>query len=208
MSKKAEKPTRLVGYARVSTQDQTPRSQVKALTEAGVEPKLIFKDTASGAATDRPGLEACLKALQPGDVLVVYRLDRLGRSLRHLVDLVDEMQKKQVGLRSLSDGIIDTTSASGKMIFGIFSVLAAFERDLIKERTRVGLDAARARGRKGGRPGYTAEDQRVLAAKSLYEDGKSISEILRILGIKSKATLYRRLRAAGVEVGKAASRKT
>src|SRR5262245_32245113 len=119
MSTKAARSGRLVGYARVSTQDQTLRAQVKALTDAGVEPRLVFKDTASGARADRPGLEACLKALQEGDVLVVYRLDRLGRSLRHLVDLVDELQEKKVGLRSLSDGIIDTTTAGGKLIFGI-----------------------------------------------------------------------------------------
>ena len=202
MGKKPAQPSRLVGYARVSTQDQTLRSQVKALADAGVEPKLVFRDTASGAKASRPGLDACLAALRPGDVLVVYRLDRLGRSLRHLVDLVDLLQQKKVGLRSLGDGVIDTTTAGGKLIFGIFSVLAEFERELIREQTNAGLSAARARGRKGGRPGYTKEDQRVLAAKSLYEDDKPIGEILRILGIRSKATLYRRLRAAGVKVGR------
>jgi DNA invertase Pin-like site-specific DNA recombinase len=207
MSKKSVQTGRLVGYARVSTQDQTLGSQVKQLTEAGVERRLIFKDTASGAKASRPGLEACLLDLEPGDVLVVCRLDRLGRSLRHLVDLVEELQKKKVGLRSLSDGVIDTTTAGGRLVFGIFSVLAEFERELIRERTRVGLDAARARGRRGGRPGYTPEDQRVLAAKSLYEDGRPVGEILRILGIRSKATLYRRLEVAGVEVGGPARRE-
>lgn len=204
MTQRAEKPVRLVGYARVSTRDQTPRAQIQALTGHGVARTLIFTDTASGAKADRPGLEACLRALQPGDVLVVSRLDRLGRSLRHLVDLVEQLRAKQVGLRSLGDGALDTTTASGQLVFGLFSVLAEFERELTRERTRAGLAAARARGRKGGRPGYTAEDPRVIAAKSLYQDGRPICEILRILGIKSKATLYRRLEVAGVPPGQPA----
>lgn len=194
--------TQLIGYARVSTDDQNLHAQIKALREHGVERRHVFTDKASGAKANRPGLERCLAALQSGDVLVVWRLDRLGRSLRHLVDLMEHLQGRGVGLRSISDGIVDTTSAGGKLIFGIFSVLAEFERELIRERTCIGLAAARSRGRRGGRPGYTSDDPRVIAAKSLYLDGRPIPEILRILDLKSKSTLYRRLRIAGVEPGK------
>ena len=193
--------SRLIGYARVSTLDQNLHSQIKALTDHGVPRRLIFTDKASGASADRPGLEECLGKLQNGDVLVIFKLDRLGRSLRHLVDLVDELQKKNVQLRSLSDGLIDTTTAGGRLIFGIFSVLAEFERELIRERTNIGLAAARARGRKGGRPGYTKSDPRVVMAASLYKDGKPIQEILTILGLKHKSTLYKRLKVAGIQVG-------
>ena len=135
------------------------------------------------------------------DGLVIFTLDRRGRSLRHRFVLVDELQKKNVQLRSLSDGLIDTTTAGGRLIFGIFSVLAEFERELIRERTNIGLAAARARGRKGGRPGYTKSDPRVVMAASLYKDGKPIQEILTILGLKHKSTLYKRLKVAGIQVG-------
>src|SRR4029434_7418008 len=141
---------RLRGYARVSTAEQDLRLQLAALRSAGCSDTHIFCDTASGTRTARPGLEACLRALEPGDTLVVWRLDRLGRSLTHLVSVMEEIRGRHVGCRALCDGAIDTTSASGELIFHIFSALAQFERRLIQERTRAGLAAARARGKKGG----------------------------------------------------------
>ena len=138
---------RLIGYARVSTGEQELQMQLDALEEAGcVE---IFKDKASGARSSRPGLDACIEALEPGDTLVVWRLDRLGRSMPHLVSLVQELLGKGIGFRSLLDGAIDTTTASGELMFNIFSSLAQFERRLIQERTQAGLAAVRARGRLG-----------------------------------------------------------
>src|SRR5438094_3385927 len=142
----------LIGYARVSTTDQDLSLQLEALRQAGCRAAWIFRDTTSGAQTTRPGLEACLRALEPGDTLVVWRLDRLGRSMTHLVTVIEELLGRQVGFRALCDGAIDTTTASGELVFNIFSALAQFERRLIQERTKAGLAAARARGRKGGRP--------------------------------------------------------
>src|SRR5215467_1959908 len=141
--------SRLVGYARVSTNGQELKLQTDALLKAGVPKRLIFVDKISGAKAARPGLDACLQELKQGDTLVVWRLDRLGRSLRHLIDLVDELHGRHVGLKSLNDGGLDTTTANGKLIFNIFASLAEFERQLIQERTRAGLTAARARGRLG-----------------------------------------------------------
>jgi DNA invertase Pin-like site-specific DNA recombinase len=141
---------RLIGYARVSTTDQDLSLQLDALQHAGCHPDQIFRDTASGARTARPGLEACVQALAAGDTLVVWRLDRLGRSMPHLVTMIAALLERQVGFRSLCDGAIDTTTASGELVFYIFSALAQFERRLIQERTRAGLAAARARGKKGG----------------------------------------------------------
>jgi len=143
--------SRIVGYARVSTQEQDVQLQMDALEKAGCSKNDIFSDCISGAKTQRPGLEKCLEQLQTGDVLLVWRLDRLGRSMVHLIKLVEDLGKKGIGFRSLCDGVIDTTTASGELIFNIFSSLAQFERRLIQERTRAGLDSARARGRKGGR---------------------------------------------------------
>src|ERR671923_2651926 len=142
---------RLMGYARISTPDQDLSLQRDALRRAGCPDDLIFVDIASGARAARPGLEACLRVLAPGDTLVVWRLDRLGRSMTHLVTVIEELLGRQVGFRALCDGAIDTTTASGELIFHIFSALAQFERRLIQERTRAGLAAARARGKKGGR---------------------------------------------------------
>jgi len=138
---------RMMGYARVSTSDQDVSLQWEALRRAGCQEPHIFCDTASGAHTARPGLEACIRALAPGDMLVVWRLDRLGRSMAHLVTLIEGLLQRQVGFRSLGDGAIDTTTASGELVFHIFSALAQFERRLIQERTLAGLAAARARGR-------------------------------------------------------------
>src|SRR5258707_8644899 len=165
---------RLVGYARVSTQDQDLALQIDALLKYGVAEDLIFTDKASGAKHQRPGLDACLAQLRDGDVLLVWRLDRLGRSVRHFVTLIDQLREKSIGFRSVCDGAIDTTTPSGELIFHVFSALAQFERRLIQERTNAGLAAARARGRKGGRPPIMADDWRIVLATKPFKD-KSIS---------------------------------
>ena len=152
---------RLVGYARVSTGGQDLDLQLDALEECGGAKKLIFTDKASGASWDRAGLETCVNHLRPGDVLLIWRLDRLGRSVRHLVRLIDRLKELGAGFRSVCDGAIDTTTSSGKLIFHIFSSLAHFERRLIQERTKAGTTAARARGREGGRPPTKANDPKV-----------------------------------------------
>ncbi len=182
---------RLIGYARVSTTEQDLRLQLDALNKAGCVK--VFEDKASGARSKRPGLEACVAALEPGDTLVVWRLDRLGRSMPHLVSLVEELLGNGIGFRSLLDGAIDTTTASGELMFHIFSSLAQFERRLVQERTTAGLAAARARGRLGGRPAITAADPRVAAARRLHKDHSlSIDDICKTLGI-SRPTFYRYL---------------
>ena len=185
--------TKLVGYARVSTHDQDVQLQLDALKQAGCSEQHIFIDKASGARADRPGLEACLQGLEPGDTLLVWRLDRLGRSMPHLVMLIEELLIKRIGFRSLCDGAIDTTTASGELIFNLFSALAQFERRLIQERTKAGLAAARAQGRKGGRKPITIEDPRVQMAKRMHHDhSMNIARICRTLKI-SRATFYRYL---------------
>jgi DNA invertase Pin-like site-specific DNA recombinase len=182
---------RLVGYARVSTNGQELRLQHDALLKAGVTKKLIFVDKISGAKAARAGLDDCLRELKEGDTLVVWRLDRLGRSVRHLIDLMEQLRQRKVGFKSLCDGAIDTTTASGELIFNVFACLAQFERRLIQERTRAGLEAARARGRHGGRKSMPINDPRVQTAKKMHSD-KSISvpDICQTLRI-SRATLYR-----------------
>jgi DNA invertase Pin-like site-specific DNA recombinase len=181
----------LIGYARVSTADQDLSLQLEALRHAGCQDAWIFRDITSGARTARPGLEACLRALGPGDTLVVWRLDRLGRSMTHLVTVIEELLGRQVGFRALCDGAIDTTTASGELIFHIFSALAQFERRLIQERTRAGLAAARARGKKGGRKPRCAEEPRVRMAYMMYVDQQlSVADICQTLRI-SQATFYR-----------------
>ena len=152
---------RLVGYARVSTDDQNLSLQIDSLVGLGVEQDLIFTDKISGAKSARPGLDQCLAQLRQGDTLLVWRLDRLGRSMPHLVELIEELRNRGVGFRSVNDGVIDTTSASGELIFHIFSALAQFERRLIQERTRAGLAAARARGHVGGRPAIEIDEAKV-----------------------------------------------
>ena len=184
---------RLIGYARVSTAEQDLQLQLDALNKAGCEKVFEDKASGSGARSMRPGLDACVAALAPGDTLVVWRLDRLGRSMPHLVGLVEDLMGKGIGFRSLSDGAIDTTTASGEFMFHIFSSLAQFERRLVQERTTAGLAVARARGRLGGRPAITAADPRVAAAKRLHQDRSlSIDEICATLGI-SRPTFYRYL---------------
>ena len=186
----------LVGYARISTTDQTLGLQRDALTAAGCE--RLFTDTASGSRADRPGLEEALDFLRPGDTLVVWRLDRLGRSLRHLIETMTALQERGIGFRSLQESI-DTTTSGGKLVFHVFGALVEFERDLIRERTSAGLAAARARGRKGGRP-RALDARRARIALALYNDkANSIADICRTLRI-SRATLYRYLKARPDEV--------
>jgi DNA invertase Pin-like site-specific DNA recombinase len=184
---------RILGYARVSTDDQDLSLQIDALQKHGIPKSLIFTDKLSGAKDDRPGLRKCLDSLEDGDVLVVWRLDRLGRSMRHLITLVEDLRSCDVGFRSLNEGAIDTTSASGELIFNIFSALAQFERRLIQERTKAGLAAARARGRCGGRPRLESEQAKVRAAKKLSGDRSiTVDDICKTLGI-SRSTYYRYL---------------
>jgi DNA invertase Pin-like site-specific DNA recombinase len=180
----------LIGYARVSTADQTLALQQDALKQAGCDP--IFTDTASGASTERPGLDQALSHLRNGDTLVVWRLDRLGRSLQHLIQTVTELDQRGIGFKSTQENI-DTTTSGGKLVFHIFGALAKFERGIIQERTQAGLQAARARGRRGGRPKRQRSSRKVAMARALYADKtNSVSEICKTLGI-SRATLYRYL---------------
>jgi DNA invertase Pin-like site-specific DNA recombinase len=177
----------LIGYARVSTHDQTLNLQQDALTKAGCSK--LFTDTASGAKAERKGLDEALDYVRSGDTLVVWRLDRLGRSLPHLIATMTNLEERGIGFKSLTENI-DTTTSGGKLIFHIFGALAEFERNLIRERTQAGLAAARERGRIGGRPKALTPRQ-ISIAQSLYDDPKnSISEICRTLKI-SKVTLYR-----------------
>jgi len=183
--------SRLIGYARVSTQEQEPQLQLDALEKAGCDKNKIFIDKVSGAKAERPGLNQCLAELKPGDTLLVWRLDRLGRSMPHLVSLIEELKAKNIGFKSICDGAIDTTTASGELIFNIFSSLAQFERRLIQERTRAGLEAARARGRKGGRKKVEATNPRVQMAKKMHKNhDMSIDDICKTLKI-SRASFYR-----------------
>jgi len=177
-----------VGYARVSTEDQTLDFQLDALKSGGCD--RIHKDVAGGTTAQRAGLERALYELRAGDTLVVWRLDRLGRSLTHLINTVSELKAKGIGFRSLTEHI-DTTTPSGQLIFHIFGALAEFERSLIRERTLAGLAAARARGRTGGRPALEGTDSRVQLAAKLFDDKTNkINDICRTLSI-SRATLYR-----------------
>src|SRR5215210_7381035 len=177
----------LIGYARVSTLDQTLALQQDALTAAGCEH--IYTDTASGALTDRPGLSEALSHLRLGDTLVVWRLDRLGRSLAHLIETIRELEAGGVHFKSLQEQI-DTTTSGGKLIFHVFGALAEFERDLIRERTHAGLAAARARGRLFGRP-RSLTTRKVEQLQTLAKDERTtVGEICQTLGI-SRATYYR-----------------
>jgi DNA invertase Pin-like site-specific DNA recombinase len=179
----------LVGYARVSTADQNPQLQHDALKLAGCD--RVFTDKASGAASDRPELAAALDYLRDGDTLVVWRLDRLGRSLKHLLEVVNALDERGVGFRSIHEAI-DTTTSTGKLVFHIFGALAEFERDLIKDRTTAGLAAARARGRVGGRKPVMTVKQ-VEVAQQMYAAGDStVADIAKVLGV-SRATVYRQL---------------
>lgn len=188
-----------VGYARVSTREQNLNIQVIALEEAGCEK--IYEEVVSGVKAERPKLNNLIKQLRPNDVLVVWKLDRLGRSLKNLISLVQELMQNNIGLCSLNDPI-DTTTSQGRLIFNIFASLAEFERDIICERTQAGLSAARARGRRGGRPkGISKQSEATAcAAETLYKEKKiSVIEICKKLSI-SKSTLYKYLRYRNVEI--------
>ena len=190
-----------IGYARVSTSDQNLQLQEDALNKAGCE--LIFYETASGAKTDRPELNRLMEHLRADDVVVVYKLDRLGRSLKHLLEVVDTLNKQKVGLQSITD-MINTTTPQGRLFFNISASLAEFEKDLIRERTQAGLVAARARGRKGGRrTGMSKEaEQKAILAESYYREEKlGVSQIAKEIGV-SKMTLYKYLRYRNVPIGK------
>ena len=189
-----------IGYARVSTRDQTVALQVDALTAVGCGK--VYTEVISGAATERPILAKLLDEVRPGDIVVVWKLDRLGRSLKHLVETVNLLLQQDVGIKSLNDPI-DTTTPQGRLVFNLFASLAEFERDVIRERTQAGLSAARARGRTGGRPkGLPQHSQATAcAAETLYREGKlSAQQIAEHLHI-SKSTLYAYLRHRGVPVG-------
>ncbi|QIL78149.1 recombinase family protein (plasmid) [Hymenobacter sp. HDW8] len=183
-----------IGYARVSTRDQNLELQLDALTKAGCE--TIYQEKVSGGASaSRPELERLLTQLRPGDTLYIYKLDRLGRSLKHLLQVVGDLQQRGVGLVSLTDAI-NTTSAQGRLVFNLFASLAEFERELIRERTHAGLAAARARGRVGGRQrGLSEEAERTaIIAETLYREQQlGVNEIAQRLRI-SKVTLYKYLR--------------
>lgn len=178
----------LLGYARVSRTEQNPDLQVDALQGTGCV--RVFIDKASGSLSARPELDRVMEQLRPGDTLVVWKLDRLGRSLRHLVNTVTRLAEQQVGFRSLQEKI-DTTTASGKLVFHVFAALAEFERDIIIERTQAGLTAARARGRRGGRPSVMSPEK-TTAARQMHQSKKSVAEIARVLAV-SRATIYRHL---------------
>ena len=189
-----------IGYARVSTKEQSFDLQIDALRSAGC--KKIYREVVSGAKAERPVLNGLLQELRAGDVLVIWKLDRLGRSIRHLVELAGTLLEQDIGLKSLNDPI-DTTTSQGRLVFNLFASLAEFERDLVRERTQAGLTAARARGRKGGRPkGLPPQAQRTAcAAETLYREQRlSVREIAEELGI-SKSTLYEYLRHRGVPIG-------
>ena len=180
-----------VGYMRVSKSDGTQvlDLQEDALIEAGVEREKIWHDMASGKDDDRSGLANCLKALNAGDVLVIWRLDRLGRNLKHLVETVEELDKRGIAFKVLTGAPIDTTTSQGKLIFAIFAALAAFERDQIVERTKAGLSAARARGRVGGRKPVLTPSKLRQAQTAMQHRDTSASQLCKELGI-SRTTLY------------------
>jgi DNA invertase Pin-like site-specific DNA recombinase len=177
----------LIGYARVSTEDQNLNLQCDALQKAGCEQ--IFTDTVSGTKAERKGLTDALSHLREGDTLVVWRLDRLGRSLRHLIDTVTALQERGIGFKSLQESI-DTTTSGGKLVFHIFGALAEFEREIIRERTKAGLSAARSRGKSGGRPKALTEKQVHMLNNLAADKDRSVEEICKTLGI-SRTTFYR-----------------
>lgn len=184
----------MVGYVRVSKADGTQALDLQkdALIQAGVDSQYIYEDFVSGKQTLRPGLDACLKALRGGDVLVVWKLDRLGRDLKHLINTVHDLSEQGIGFKVLTGqgANIDTTTPSGKLIFGVFAALAEFERELIRERTLAGLEAARARGRKGGRKFALTKAQVRLAQAAMGKSETTVTELCKELGI-TRPTLYR-----------------
>lgn len=188
----------LIGYARVSTQEQDLALQLDALKAAGCE--RIFKEQASGAQRERPQLRVTLDYMRGSDTLVVWKLDRLARSLKQLIDTIEDLEERGIGLRSITEAI-DTTTAGGKLVFHVFGALAEFERSIIRERTMAGLKAARARGRTGGRPPGLSEGD-LIAARALLRDPEiTVAEVARRLGVVP-STLYRHLpKARSVATG-------
>ena len=190
----------LIGYARVSKADgsQSTDLQRDALLSAGIKEESIYQDYASGKRDDRLGLENCLKALREGDTLIIWKLDRLGRNLHHLVNTVHDLTARGIGLKVLTGhgAAIDTTTAAGKLVFGIFAALAEFEREMIRERTLAGMASARARGRKGGRPHKMTPAKLRLAMASLGKLETKIGPLCKELGI-TKQTLYRHVSPTG-----------
>ena len=182
----------LIGYARVSTDDQNLDLQKDALQQAGCG--RIFEDRMSGAKAERPGLSDALSHARAGDTLVVWRLDR---SLKDLIEMVNRLESMDVGLRSFHESI-DTSSSAGRLVFHVFGALAEFERNLIRERTRAGLEAARARGRRGGRPAALDQDRRDLAVKLYHEKRHTVRQVCKMMGI-SKPTLYKYVESARKE---------
>ncbi len=189
----------LVGYARVSTDEQNLALQLDALHQAGCA--RVHKDVGSGSLKHRPQLDACLDYLRTGDTLVVWRLDRLGRGLKHLIEAIEQLHAREIGFRSLTEAI-DTTTNAGMLQFHIFGALAEFERQIIRERTRAGLAAARARGRLGGRPALLTPEK-LDAARLMRQEKRTMPEIARTLGV-SRATLYRHLTRGEDETEQAA----
>ena len=190
----------LIGYMRVSKADgsQSTDLQRDALLAAGVDQAQLYEDQASGKREDRPGLTSCLKALREGDTLMVWKLDRLGRNLRHLINTVHDLTARGVGLKVLTGqgAAIDTTSAAGKLVFGIFAALAEFERELISERTVAGLVSARARGRKGGRPFKMTAAKLRLAMASMGQPETKVGDLCAEMNI-TRQTLYRHVSPKG-----------
>ncbi|MGP5565690.1 recombinase family protein [Pseudidiomarina sp.] len=184
----------IIGYARVSTQDQHPELQLDALTNAGCEQ--IFQEKMTGTLRERPELSLCLRTLRKGDTLVVWRLDRLARSLKDLVEIIEELHQCEIGFRSLTESI-DTTNASGKLIFHIFGALAEFEHSLITERTKAGLAAARARGRKGGRPPAMSASDIKKAAAMLADPMITKADVAKHFKV-SRTTLNASLQREGI----------
>jgi len=190
----------LIGYMRVSKADgsQATDLQRDALVAIGVDTAQLYEDQASGKREERPGLGACLKALREGDTLVVWKLDRLGRDLRHLINTVHDLTKRGIGLKVLTGhgAAIDTTTAAGKLVFGIFAALSEFERELITERTVAGLASARARGRKGGRPFKMTLAKLRLAMMAMGQPETKVGALCQKLGI-TRQTLYRHISPKG-----------
>ena len=185
-----------IGYMRVSTSDdrQSVDLQRDALTSAGVDDRHLHQDRASGSRDDRPGLRACLADLRPGDVLIVWKLDRLGRSLPHLLDIISDLKERGVGFRSVTEHM-DTTTPQGELLFSIFGALAQYERALIRERVNAGLEAARRRGQRGGRP-VTLDDEKVEQIKAALDGGASKASVCRSFGV-ARSTLIDTLKRIG-----------
>jgi len=190
---------KLLGYARVSTLEQNAGLQADALTAAGCW--RVFTDHVSGAKAERPELDRVLEQLRDGDTLVVWRLDRLGRSLRHLIDVVADLSARGVGFWSVTESIDTTTTSGGRLVFHVFGALAEFERDLIRERTLAGLQAARRRGRAGGRPALMTKDKTTTAQRMYDQQELTVEQIARALGV-SRSTIYRALNRTGSIAGR------